>query len=123
MKSLSTEERAQIVNLSNLTFFLLQIAKMVKVSKTAVHNAIMKYQNEGAFIDKKRSGRPRVNTSREDRLESKAVTHFPMSTSKKIQAKFMEPGTAIRSSEQKYFDAGCLWNLASNHASQPENYA
>ena len=25
----------------------------MKVSKTAVHNAIMKYQNEGVFIDRK----------------------------------------------------------------------
>ena len=72
-QSLSTEERAQIVTLSNLKFFVRQIAKM-KISKTAVHNAIMKYQNEDVFIDKKRSDRPRVTTSK-DRLMRKAVTH------------------------------------------------
>ena len=52
-QSLSTEERTQIVNLKNLTFSIRQIAKNEKVSKTAVHNAIMKYRNEGVFIDKK----------------------------------------------------------------------
>ena len=72
-QSLSTEERDQIVTLSNLKFSVRQIAKKMKVSKTAVLNAIMKYQNEGVFIDRKRSGRPRVTTGREDCLVCKAV--------------------------------------------------
>ena len=42
----STKERAQIVTLSNLKFSVRQIAKKMKVCKTVVHNAIMKYQNE-----------------------------------------------------------------------------
>jgi len=50
---LSTEKRAQIVTLSNSNFSVSQIAKKVKVSKTAMHNAIMKYQNEGTFKDRK----------------------------------------------------------------------
>ena len=51
-QSLSTEKWDQIVTLSNLKFSVREIAKM-KVSKTAVHNAIMKYQNKGVFINKK----------------------------------------------------------------------
>ena len=94
-ESLSTEERAQIVTSSNLKFSLRRIAKKMKVNKTAVHDAIMKYQNEGVFKDRKRSGRPRVTTSSEDRLMREAVTHSSMSTSKKIQAKLMETGTAV----------------------------
>ena len=50
----------------------------------------------------------------------KVVTHSAMSTTKKIQAKLMETGTAVST---KQFNAGCLWNLASNHANQPENHA
>ena len=42
-QSLSMEEWAQIVTLSNLKFSVHQIAKKMKLSKTAVHNAIMKY--------------------------------------------------------------------------------
>ena len=64
----------------------------MKFSKTAVHNAIMQYQNEGVFIDRKRPGRPMVTTSKEDHLRR---THSPMSTFKKIQAKLMEIGTAV----------------------------
>ena len=57
-QSLSTEEMAQIVTLNNLKFFVRQIAKKMKASKTAVHNAIMKYQNKDVFIDRKKSVRP-----------------------------------------------------------------
>ena len=52
-QSLSTKERAQIVTLSNLKFSVRQIAKKIKVSKIAMHNAIIKYQNESVFIDGK----------------------------------------------------------------------
>ena len=41
-RSLSTEKRAQIVILSSLKFSVLQIEMKLKVSKTAVHNAIVK---------------------------------------------------------------------------------
>ena len=53
-QSLSTKERAQIVTLNNLKFSVCQIAKKMKVSKTAVHHAIMKDQNEDIFVRKKK---------------------------------------------------------------------
>ena len=86
--SLSSEKRAQIVTLSNLKFSVREIAR--KVSKTAVHNAITKYQNEGIFTDRKRSRRPKVTSRREDRLMHKMVTRSRMSSSNKIQAKLIE---------------------------------
>ena len=81
-QTVSTKNRPQIVTLSNLKFSLREIAKM-KVSKTAVHNAIMKYRNESVFIHRKRSVQSRVITSRKECLMRKAVTHPPMSTSEK----------------------------------------
>ena len=74
-QSLSAEEQAQIVTLRNLKFSVRQIAEKMKVSKTAVYNAIMKYQNEGVFINRKRSGRSRVTTTREDCFMYKAVSY------------------------------------------------
>ena len=41
-QSNSTKERAQIITLRNLKFFVHQMAKKTKVSETAVHNVIMK---------------------------------------------------------------------------------
>ena len=60
------------------------------VSKTT---AIRKYQNDDIFIDRKRSGQPKVFNSREDRLLRNVVTCSLMSSSKKIQIKLMETGT------------------------------
>ena len=72
-QSFSTEKPAQIVSLSSLKISVCQIEKNLKVSRTAVHNAIIKYQNEGTFKGRKRSGRPRVTSSREERLMRKVV--------------------------------------------------
>ena len=55
----------------------------------------MKYQNDGIFTDIKRSGRPKVTSSREDRLMHQIVTRSPLSSSKKIRAKLMDTGTAV----------------------------
>ena len=93
--SLSSEKRAQIVTLSNLNFSVREIARKVKVTKTAAHNAITKYQNEGIFTDRKRSGRPKVTSRREDHLMHKVVTRSPMSSSKTIQAKLIDTGTVV----------------------------
>ena len=52
-QSFSTKKQAQIVTLNNSKFSEHQIAKKMKASKTVVYNAIIKYQNEGVFIDRK----------------------------------------------------------------------
>ena len=93
--SLSSEKRAHIVTPSILNFSVREIARKVKVSKTAGHNAITKYQNEGIFTDRKRSGRPKVTSRREARLMHKVVTRSPTSSSKKIQAKLIDTGTVV----------------------------
>ena len=93
--SLSSEKRAQIVIQSILNFSVREIARKVKVSKTAVHNAITKYQNEGIFTDRKRSGRPKVTSRREDRLMHKVVTRYPMSSSQKLQANLIDAGNVV----------------------------
>ena len=93
--SLSSEKRAQIVSLSNLNFSVREIARKVEVSKTAVLNAITKYQNEGIFTDRKRSGRPKVTSRRENRLMHKVVTRSLISCSKKIQTKLIDTGTVV----------------------------
>ena len=41
------------------------MAKKMKVSKTALHNAIIKYQDENVFLSRKKSDQPRLTTSRE----------------------------------------------------------
>ena len=93
--SFSSEKRVQIVTLNNLNFSVREISRKVKVKKTAVHNSITKYQNEGIFTERKRSGRPKVTSRREDRLMHKVVTRSPMSSSEKNQDKLIDTGAAV----------------------------
>ena len=54
----------------------------MKASKTVVHNANMKYQNEGIFKNRKRSAYQGFFSSKEDRLFCKIVVRSPVSSSK-----------------------------------------
>ena len=65
----------------------------MKVSKTSVHNAVMKNQNEGIFKDRKWSDRPRISSSRKAVLCVRWLFTIPWVPPKKIQAKLMEIGT------------------------------
>ena len=66
--AISAEKRAQIVSFSKMKLLEHKISRQMKVSKTAVHNAIKKFQNEGTFKDSKRSGRSRISNFRDDRV-------------------------------------------------------
>ena len=93
--ALSSEKRAQIVSLSTMKLSEREISRQMKVSKTAVHNAIekfRKFRKENTFKDSKRSGRPRISSSRDDRFIRKVVSQSPMSFAKKIQAGMAERG-------------------------------
>ena len=90
--ALSSEKRAQIVSLSTMKLSEREISRQMKVSKTAVHNAIEKFRKENTFKDSKRSGRPRISSSRDDRFIRKVVSQSPMSSAKKIQAGMAERG-------------------------------
>ena len=59
--SLSEAQRAQIVLLHDEGYSERQISLRMGCSKTAVNNAIRKFENDGRYSDKKRSGRPRKN--------------------------------------------------------------
>ena len=104
--TLSSEKRIQIVSLSNLKFSVREIARKVEVSKTAVHNAITKYQNEGILTDRKRSGRPKVTSRRKNRLMHKVVTRSLMNSSKKFQTKLIDTGTVVSTKTIQ-----CSWTL------------
>ena len=93
--ALSSEKRAQIVSLSTMKLSEREISRQMKVSKTAVHNAIekfRKFRKENTFKDSKKSGRPRISSSRDDRFIRKVVSQSPMNSAKKIQAGMAERG-------------------------------
>ena len=72
-----------------------QIDKKVKVSKSAVHNAIEKFKNERTFTDRKRTGRPKIFSNRDKRLMRKVVTCSPMISGEKIRSQLQKRGCKV----------------------------
>ena len=72
-----------------------QIGKKLKVSKTAVHNAIEKFKNEGTFADMKRTGCPKIFSNLDKRLMRKIVTCSPMTFAEEIQSQLQERGCKV----------------------------
>ena len=85
-KSLTDVQRAQIVILHKEGVFERQIAARLNVSKTGVHQAIIKHVSEGIFCDRKRSGRPRKTSIHDDNLIRRMAVRSPTSSTKKLQA-------------------------------------
>ena len=67
----------------------------MECSKTAVHQAIAKYQQDGFYTVKKRTGRPHVTTAREDNVMRRIVVRSPTSSMKKIRAELLRRGCRI----------------------------
>ena len=94
-KSLSEVQRAQIVAIPGQNLSERQISAQMGCSKTAVHQAIAKYLQDGSYTDKKRTGRPRVTTAREDNVMRRIVVRSPTSSTKKIRAELLRRGRRI----------------------------
>ena len=94
-KSLSEVQKAQIVALHGQNLSERQISAQMGCSKTAVHQANAKYQQDGSNTDKKRTGRPRVITAREDSVMMRKFVRSPTSSIKKIRAELLRRGRRI----------------------------
>jgi len=94
-RSLSEAQRAQIVILREEGCTERAISERLAVSKTAVHQAVVKFKNCGPYSDCKRSGRPRKTTRRHDILIKRCVAKFPTCSAKKIRAELEETGSRI----------------------------
>ena len=92
-KSLSEVRRAHIVALLGQNLSERQISAQMGCSKTAVHQAIAKYQEYGSYIDQKRTGRPQITTARE--VMSRIVKTSPTSSIKKIRDELLCGGRQV----------------------------
>ena len=95
--SLSDNKRAKIVTLFNEGYSERQISVKVSCCKTAVHTAIVNFKISGSFRDKKRCGRPRKTSLRDDHLIKRIATRSPTSSCGKIRAAVLQTGTDISS--------------------------
>ena len=83
-KSLSEVQRAHIVALLGQNLSERKISAQMGCRKTAVHQAIAKYQQDNSYTDKKRTGRPRVTNAREDNVMRTIVVRSPTSSKKNL---------------------------------------
>ena len=116
--SVLAEKQAQINLLSEEGYSERQISIRLGVSKTAVHQAIAKFQKYGIYTDRKRSGRPLKTSSGDDHIIKKIAVRFPLSSSKKIRKELLQAGVNIsRSTVSRRLSM----NFGLKACNQPEN--
>ena len=93
--SILAEKRAQINLLSEEGHSERQISIRLGVSKTAVHQALAKFQKCAICMDRKRSGRPLKTSSRDEHIIKKIAVRSPLSSSKKIRKELLQTGVNI----------------------------
>ena len=103
--SLSEVKHAQIVILHKEGQSECLISENVECSKTAVHQAIVKFKICGSYVDTKRSGRPRKTTPRDDHLIQRVAVRSPTSSCNKyIYIHNIDFGSGIKPfNKYKYF--------------------
>ena len=71
------------------------IASKPHFSKTAVHTAKVHFMKYGNYKDRKRSGRPRKSTPRNDNMMKRIVARSLISSCQKIKAYFSQEGIEV----------------------------
>ena len=97
-RSLAVAQRAQIVILRQEGYSKRAISERFAVSKTAVHQAVVKFKNCGSYSDCKRSGRPRKTTRREDILIKRYVVKSSTCSAKRFERNL---GKLVRKSAEE----------------------
>ena len=84
--SLSPTKRAKILTLREEGYTKRAISAQLKCSKNAVHNAIVKFKCDRIYTNRKRSGRLRKTTPRDDHTMRQVAMQSLVSSCKKIRA-------------------------------------
>ena len=93
---LTPTKRAQIVAYKNCGMTERQIAKKLKRSKTAIHNALLNFKERASYKDKP-YGATRKTTSRQDRAVMRLVKDNSFISSNTACTKFMDDGAEVSS--------------------------
>ena len=88
-------ERSQIAALHKIVLSQRQISKQIGVNRSSVQRAIKKFTSEGIYGNRKKSGRPRKTTARDDNTIKRIVTRSPTSSCKKASANLLKKGTDV----------------------------
>jgi len=94
-RSLSETQRAQFMILRQEGYTERSIRERLAFSKTAVHQAVVKFKNCGSYSGCKRSGRPWKTTRQDDVLIKRCIVKSPMCSAKKVRAELGETASRI----------------------------
>lgn len=86
--NISREKRAQIVALHQTGFKLRRIARQLQCSKSAVFEAIRRFQETGFNVDRPRSGRPRISTPADDNYLCQTARRRRKVTARSLQGEW-----------------------------------
>ena len=86
-------ERAQIVAHHKNGLSKRQISKQLSIRKSSIQRAITKFRNKEIYGNRKKSGKPRKTTSRDNISMKHAVPQSPTSFYKKIKFHLLLKGT------------------------------
>jgi hypothetical protein len=84
--TLTSAKRAQIITLHEQGQSERDISLSLNVPKTTVHDTLTRHADLKNFSSRKRSGRPRVTTSRDDNAIRRECVKNPMSSANEIKA-------------------------------------
>ena len=90
-------ERAQMVALHKTGLSQHQISEQLGVSKSSVQRAIEKFNMEGIYGNRKKSGRSRKTTPRDDNTMKRIIARSPTSSCKKCCANLLRKATTVSS--------------------------
>ena len=91
-------QRSQIVVLQRQGISERDISQKIGCSKTAVHQAIVKFKNFSTYADVKRSGRPPKATPRDDHMIRRMAVRSPTSSCRKSRGALLSKGVDIHTS-------------------------
>ena len=78
------------------------INKKLRFSKTAIHQAIVRFRNFGSFQDLYWSGRPRITSQKDDHLMKRMVVRSPKSSTKEMRSALLVKGTVVSKTTIKH---------------------
>ena len=93
--SLLATQRTQITVLWQEGYSERMFASKLHCGKTAVHTAKVNFMKYGNYKDRKRSGRPRKSTPRDDNMMKRIVARSPTSSCQKIKIYLSQKGAEI----------------------------
>ena len=89
-RELSLGIKKLFVDLSENGYKLSEISKLLSVPYMTISNIVKKYRNTGSFENKKRSGRPKLESERDYRKLERLVKANGRDTLSNITSKFNE---------------------------------